>query len=946
MMKIFNKLPKYFLLSSVVFFFIAPLFSENSGLDFDGSNDYVNVSNSSSLQISSDITLEAWIKLDNLSGSKIVIIKTDGGSAADMSYSLRVPSSGNVVRFAIGGGSGVDFDGEGSVSETIDSPSLTSGIWYHVAGVRNGTTMTLYLNGKSVATSTISSNSISVNSGSLDIGYFPSYGQYFDGQIDEVRIWNDARTEAEIKANMYSELSGLENNLAAYYPMNYGSGTTIIDNSSNSNNGTMTNMDGSSDWVSNALFGQNYALDFDGSNDYIIVSDDNSLDNDNYITISMWINAETITNKDCLISKRSSTEQSGNYALRFNSSNQLKWYVWGGDADNGSTNSASAISTNVWTHVAVTFDNSTNTTKFYINGSLDNTSTSITKDLVANSSDLHIGWDGQNSRYFDGKVDEVRIWSDIRTQTEIQDNLYKELIGNENNLVAYYNFNDGRGVSLLDLTSNNNMGTMTNMDVGSDWISSRILGATISGNSGYRMLSSPVAGQVIGELLSNLWTQGMTGSDAPEASSSNVWTLNVSGQSWTALNDISSSGTSLSAGQGLLVYVFEDTDFDGTANLPVVINVSGTENNSNASLSSIPNGDWSLAGNPYSTTVDWDLISKTNIASSLYVFNDAKSGGAGYISWNGSSGDLTNGLIAPYQGFWIQASGGTGSITISTSNKVGQSGSLYRAIDIYEEGSMYFEFSSVDGGYDKVWFSFNNDGDKDKDTRDAYKLMPLMASSRLVAMSYADEHSLDINNLPFSNDTDIDAALDVMYLNLEESYYTLSSSEVTATWDISQLPDHIEMVLLDQVTGDVIHLDHMSSYSFSTEEEAGFSAVYDNAVASYPVSGSPRFIVQLRYGALDSDLKESVPETYSLSPVYPNPFNPSATVQFDIREWSRVQLDVYDIKGALVETLLDRKLTPGSHRYRWQPSSISAGVYFLRLTTPDEIFTQKVTYVK
>ena len=259
---------------------------------------------------------------------------------------------------------------------------------------------------------------------------------------------------------------------------------------------------------------------------------------------------------------------------------------------------------------------------------------------------------------------------------------------------------------------------------------------------------------------------------------------------------------------------------------------------------------------------------------------------------------------------------------------------------------MYFEFSGVDGGYDKVWFSFNNDGDKDKDTRDAYKLMPLMASSRLVAMSYADEHSLDINNLPFSNDTDIDAALDVMYLNLEESYYTSFSSEVTATWDISQLPDHIEMVLLDQVTGDVIHLDHMSSYSFSTEEEAGFSAVYDNAVASYPVSESPRFIVQLRYGALDSDLKESVPKSYSLSPVYPNPFNPSATVQFDIREWSRVQLDVYDIKGALVETLLDRKLTPGSHSYRWQPSSISAGVYFLRLTTPDEIFTQKVTYVK
>ena len=58
MMKIFNKLRRYFLLSSVVFFFIAPLFSQNSGLDFDGSNDYVSISNSSSLQISSDITIE------------------------------------------------------------------------------------------------------------------------------------------------------------------------------------------------------------------------------------------------------------------------------------------------------------------------------------------------------------------------------------------------------------------------------------------------------------------------------------------------------------------------------------------------------------------------------------------------------------------------------------------------------------------------------------------------------------------------------------------------------------------------------------------------------------------------------------------------------------------------------------------------------------------------
>ena len=115
--------------------------------------------------------------------------------------------------------------------------------------------------------------------------------------------------------------------------------------------------------------------------------------------------------------------------------------------------------------------------------------------------------------YHTGKIDEVRIWDDVRTQAEIQDNMYKELVGNESNLVAYYNFNDGRGTSVLDLTSNDNNGTMTNMDASSDWTNSKILGTSITGNSGFRMLSSPVSGQVLGSLLTNLWTQGMTGAD-------------------------------------------------------------------------------------------------------------------------------------------------------------------------------------------------------------------------------------------------------------------------------------------------------------------------------------------------------------------------------------------------------------------------------------------------
>ena len=91
----------------VSLFFQIQIKAQNNALDFDGSNDYASISSSSSLRISSNITVEAWVKLDNTSGSKVVVISADGGAAANTSYILRIPSAGNVFRFACGGSSGM-----------------------------------------------------------------------------------------------------------------------------------------------------------------------------------------------------------------------------------------------------------------------------------------------------------------------------------------------------------------------------------------------------------------------------------------------------------------------------------------------------------------------------------------------------------------------------------------------------------------------------------------------------------------------------------------------------------------------------------------------------------------------------------------------------------------------------------------------------------------------
>ncbi|PCJ11013.1 MAG: hypothetical protein COA98_08360, partial [Candidatus Neomarinimicrobiota bacterium] len=232
---------------------------------------------------------------------------------------------------------------------------------------------------------------------------------------------------------------------------------------------------------------------------------------------------------------------------------------------------------------------------------------------------------------------------------------------------------------------------------------------TISGNSGFRMMSSPVAGQVYSDLLAELWTQGMTGADYT-GGTANVWIYSVAGQSWSALTNISTA--SQTAGAGFLVYVYQDANNDGDtsddADLPVTLSVSGTENSSSATVGSIGDGNWALIGNPYYSTIDWDAVTKTNLATSAYVW-DSQAGTPAYVSWNGSAGSLSNGLIAPFQGFWVQASGGTGSVTIETADKASPNASNFYRTMQDSTGSMSFSISSGDYS-DQTYVSFMNNG--------------------------------------------------------------------------------------------------------------------------------------------------------------------------------------------------------------------------------------------
>lgn len=90
----------------------------------------------------------------------------------------------------------------------------------------------------------------------------------------------------------------------------------------------------------------------------------------------------------------------------------------------------------------------------------------------------------------------------------------------------------------------------------------------------------------------------------------------------------------------------------------------------------------------------------------------------------------------------------------------------------------------------------------------------------------------------------------------------------------------------------------------------------------------------------------SIPESFSLSQNFPNPFNPVTSINFDIPISSFTKLIVYDQLGREVETLVNEQLTPGSYKYEWSAVDYPSGVYFYKLEAGEFTETKKMILIK
>jgi len=475
----------------------------------------------------------------------------------------------------------------------------------------------------------------------------------------------------------------------------------------------------------------------------------------------------------------------------------------------------------------------------------------------------------------------------------------------------------------------------------------------INGNPGWRLLSSPLS-TTIGNFLDETDTQGFTGASIAGNLQPNVlWYLeSATGtdlQRWRAPANASDI---ITAGRGYFVYFFGDDPLDATYNreLPVTLDTNGAEFEGDGTRVSLPvtytaaaDTGWNLVGNPFAATVDWDdgTWTKTNMTNSIYIWDDTTNE---YRSWNGITGSLGSGKIAPFQGFWVKANGnGVPVLRVNKSSKT-TGGTFYKSVN--EDAPVLGIRMEAGGMAHSTHFSFTPDGSNAIDDLDAYRLLPFDNLSHLQIYSVLkDGTELTINNLP--RKFGVPLQIPIYVSGIEEGYPF--NGNVTLSWPEMDVPEAWTIVLIDNETGNEINIRDQQTYDFKLQSKGKAAPVHAyspnevNLVQKQPEKArNARFTMIIEPGEDASELPNSV----ELRQNFPNPFNPSTTIRYELPLENRVKLEVFDILGRKVKTLVDGRIQAGYHTVQFDARDLASGVYIYRLVTDNAVRVQKMTLIK
>jgi len=412
-------------------------------LYFDG-NDNVEISSSSSFNGNTQ-TIELWLKLNETSQWFGIYRGASGGN----SWYFYYDTSG-----------GVDFAWYNSSSRNdIAAQGPNTSEWHHFAIVISPGSQYIYRDGVQVSQSSTATG-LTATDGAIKLGEYSSPGVYnLVGYLDEPKIYNYARTAAQIKADYNSQgtakgssvqigskdpRESFSQGLVGYWKMDESSWGSVVDSSGNGNNGTAYG--GAT--VTSGKFG-NGGIFSSASSQYVSVTSSTSLQPSDKISIATWVywtgsgsTVEFITAKG-----------SEHYEIHTGGgggSNGIRWIPTNGVyIDTG----ASKFLSNQWNHLVTVYDSATNTGKVYVNGSDTGATQTGSGALQTDSTDFQIARRANASYYFNGKIDETRIYNRALSPKEVRD-LYNWAPGP----VLHLKMDENTGTTSYDTSGNANSG--------------------------------------------------------------------------------------------------------------------------------------------------------------------------------------------------------------------------------------------------------------------------------------------------------------------------------------------------------------------------------------------------------------------------------------------------------------------------------------------------------
>ena len=406
-----------------------------------------------------------------------------------------------------------------------------------------------------------------------------------------------------------------------------------------------------------------------------------------------------------------------------------------------------------------------------------------------------------------------------------------------------------------------------------------------------------------------------------------------------------------------MIYVFEDDELKQEGiqggfpkslkiNRPIQLNnahveLTATDHNDNGRIDG--KEGWNLIANPFATEISVAKVIEQlqqidqHVSPHVWVWKpDAGNGNGQFIILREGS------TLAPLQSFWVRylTPGLDAVFPMDHSMLEADQRDRERDLPNLRETTLKLKLSR-NSQYDSYNLTFSEEGSIDMDYGDAFKLFSMKEDALNLFGSIGGSSYLALNMLP----DQLDARMEIpIHFTAEEE----DRGEFTFTWeDLEDLPAGWQVMLTDKASGTQIDLRNNDRYSFYHNTDVEPSPAGDDTPDLFEDDGIvSRFLLTIDPGTASLQTAEEQPQAVQFNPNYPNPFNPTTTISFELQERAHITLSVWNYVGQKVATLIDEVREVGEHRIVWNAANMPSGFYIAKLEIGEKTFVRKMTLIK